>query len=208
VIDFSPVRTRQVTLRELAREVTVDDLRARTEEMVDTMLDLIAGCHDEDVTFVPDDPEAHDRYAASDEEVSLPWTLGHVIVHTTASAEESAALAAELARGVPFHGRSRAEVPWETVTTIAQCRQRLEESRRMRLASLEMWPDAPHLDNTYSPYPSAGRVGPVERFLLGLWHDSDHLGQIEELIRQAKAARLRSRTVFSTVQPSQESSQT
>ena len=52
---------------------------------------------------------------------------------------------ADLARGVAFHGRSRSEVPWETVTTIAQCRARLEESRRMRLASLDMWPDQPYL---------------------------------------------------------------
>jgi hypothetical protein len=194
VIDFGPVRARKLTLRELARKMTKDDLRAWTDEMVDMMLVLIAGCRDEDVTFVPDDPEAHDRYAASDEEVSLPWTLAHVIVHTTASAEESAALAAELARGIPFHGRSRAEVPWQTVTTIAQCRQRLEESRRMRLASLEMWPDEPHLENTYTPYPALGRVGPIERFLLGLSHDSDHLGQIEELVKQAKAARQGTRT--------------
>jgi hypothetical protein len=188
VIDFGPVRARQVTLRELALEVTTDDLRAWTDEMVDTMLALIAGCNNEDVTFVPHDPAAHDPYAASEEDVALPWTLGHVIVHTTASAEESAALAAELARGVPFHGRSRAEVPWQTVTTIAQCRQRLEESRRMRLASLAMWPVEPHLENTYTPYPALGRVGPIERFLLSLSHDTDHLGQIEGRVKQARAA--------------------
>jgi hypothetical protein len=45
-------------------------------------------------------------------ELALPWTLGHVIVHITASAEESAFLAAELARGVHRRtGRSRFEVP-------------------------------------------------------------------------------------------------
>lgn len=49
------------------------------------------------------------------DDVHLAWNLGHVIVHTMASAEESAALAAELARGVEYHGRSRYEVPWETV---------------------------------------------------------------------------------------------
>jgi hypothetical protein len=193
MIDSVPVRRRKRTLREVAAGMTVDDLRAQTNEMIDTMLALIVGCRDEDVTFVPEDPAAHDRYAASEEEVGLSWTLGHVIVHVTASAEESAALAAELARGVPFHGRSRAEVAWQTVTTVAQCRQRLEESRRMRLASLEMWPDEPHLENTYSPSPASGRVGPVERFLLGLQHDRDHLGQIEAVAQQAKAARQRSR---------------
>ena len=112
---------------------------------VDKMLALIAECKDADVTFEPVDPEAHDPYAESAEEVELAWTLGHLIVHTTASAEESAALAAELARGVGFHGRSRSEIPWQEVTTVAQCRERLAESRRMRLASLGMWPARPSM---------------------------------------------------------------
>lgn len=187
--NFDAIGDRSVSIHELARRSTIEDLRAFTNEMVDTMLALIADCRDEDVTFVPVDREAYDRYASSEQEVMLSWTLGHVIVHTTASAEESAALAAELARGVEFHGRSRYEVPWQTVKTIAQCRQRLEESRRMRLASLDMWPDEPHLDNTYAPYKSMGRIGPMERFLLGLRHDADHLGQIEDIVQQAAAIR-------------------
>lgn len=188
MIDFTPVKKRQLKLREFARAFTPQELRRETGAMVDTILALIAGCTDEDVTFVPHDPAAHDTYATDPGEVDLPWALGHVVVHTTASAEESAFLAAELARGVPFHGRSRYESPWRTVTTIAHCRARLEESRRMRLATLELWPDPPHLDNTYTPFKSAGRVGPKARFLLGLLHDADHLGQIEEIVRQAKAA--------------------
>ena len=111
------------------------------------MLGLIAECVDADVVLVPDDPEADDPWAATPEETNMSWTLGHVIVHTTASSEESAALAAEMARGVALHGRSRYEVPWQEMRTIEGCRQRLEESRRMRLASLEMWPDDPHLEN-------------------------------------------------------------
>ena len=189
MIDFAPVRNRQMRIQELARDVTQENLRAMTNEMIDTVQELIRECTDEDVTFLPEDPLAHDRYASSDVELHLPWTLGHVIVHITASAEESAFLAAELARGVPFHGRSRQEVPWETVTTIAQCRERLEESRRMRLASLAMWPDAPNLANVYSPYKGVGRIGAMERFLLGLKHDADHLGQIEDIVGQAQAAR-------------------
>lgn len=189
VLNFTAIGDRSVTVRDLSQETTIDDLRDATNEMVDTMLDLIADCVDEDVTFQPSDPEAYDRYAASEAELTMPWTLGHVIVHVTASAEESAALAAELARGVEFHGRSRYEVPWQTMKTIAQCRQRLEESRRMRLASLEMWPDAPHYENTYTPYKGVGRIGPVGRFLLGLRHDADHLGQIEGVVQQARAAR-------------------
>jgi hypothetical protein len=176
-------------IQEMARDLTTDDLRAMTNEMLDMILALIVDCRDEDVTFVPEDPEAHDRYAVSDEEVDMAWTLGHVIVHITASAEESAFLAAELARGVAFHGRSRYEVPWETVTTIGQCRNRLQESRRMRLASLDLWPDRPDLENVYSPYKGVGRIGARERFLLGLKHDADHVGQIEDIVSQAKRAR-------------------
>lgn len=189
MIDFSPVQDRKMRIQEMARDLTVDDLRGMTNEMINTVQALIAECEDEDVTFQPEDPEAYDRYAEQADEVHLAWTLGHVIVHITASAEESAFLAAELARGVPFHGRSRYEVPWEEVTTIAECRQRLEESRRMRLASLEMWPDSPNLDNYYAPYKGVGRIGAKERFLLGLKHDADHLGQIKDVVQQARAAR-------------------
>lgn len=140
MLDFASVRNKQKTMAQLADGLTLDDLRRLTDEMVDTIHNLIADCVDADVIFGPDDPMAKDDAAATDDEVNLAWTLGHVIVHTTASAEESAALAAELARGVAWHGRSRSEVPWQEVTTIRQCRERLKESRRMRLASLEMWP--------------------------------------------------------------------
>lgn len=119
----------------------------------------------------------------------MPWTLGHVIVHTTASAEESAAIAAELARGVAYHDRSRHEVPWTEVQTIAGCRQRLEESRRMRLASLRMWPDAAHLENEYQAWANGPTVNAVGRFVLGLMHEESHLEQIAEIVRQARAAR-------------------
>lgn len=189
MIDFAPLKERKLRIQDLARDLTLTDLRDLTDEMIDSVLSLIEDCTDEDVVFQPKDPDAYDRYASDESEVKMAWTLGHVIVHITASGEESAFLAAELARGVPFHGRSRWEVPWETVTTIEQCRERLEESRRMRLASLEIWPSKPHLENVYSPYKGVGRIGPKERFLLGLKHDADHLGQIEDIVAQAKAAR-------------------
>lgn len=175
-------------MSELVVDLTADDLRRLTNQMVDTMLDLTSECEDADVVFVPEDPEAYDPYAALEEEVGMSWTLGHVIVHTTASAEESAALAAELARGVEYHGRSRSEVPWRSVTSIAECRHRLEESRRMRLTSLDMWPDHPHLDNTYPSF-SGEATNAVARFVWGLKHDDDHLGQIAEIVRQARNAR-------------------
>lgn len=187
MLDFAAYRAKTVTFNELVAGLDLDDLRALTNEMVDTMLDLIAGCTDDDVTFQPLDPEAEDPYAENADDANIAWTLGHVIVHATASSEESAFLAAELARGIVPENRSRYEVPWESVTTIAQCRARLEESRRMRLATLEVWPDAPHVDLTYKPWPTSVDINCVGRFVLGLKHDWDHLGQIEEIVRQAQA---------------------
>ena len=189
MLDFQALRDKRTTLLELTAGLTPADLRALTAEMIDTMLGFIRDCTDADVTFVPHDPDAFDGYAADSASVNIAWTLGHVIAHTTASAEESAFLAAELARGVELHGRSRYEVPWESVTTIAQCRARLEESRRMRLATLAVWPDTPHLEVTYQSGPDRPRYNAVQRFVLGLRHDFDHLGQIEEIARQAAAAR-------------------
>lgn len=189
MLDFTPVRQKEITLGQLAAKLTTADLARLTIEMIDTMLTLIAECEDADVAFVPDDPQANDTYAVNPDEVNLPWTLGHVIVHTTASAEEAAFIAAELARGVPFHGRSRSEVAWPTVTSIAQCRQRLEESRRMRLASLNLWPDQPDLKNSYQNREGGQPINALTRFVQGLSHDDSHLGQIAEIVRQAKAAR-------------------
>ncbi len=190
MLNFEAVRNEEITYAELVADLTRDDLRDLSNEMVDTILDLVADCTDADVVFVPNDPDAHDPYAENPEDVTLAWTLGHVIVHATASSEESAFLAAELARGVEFHGRSRYETPWQSVTTIVQCHHRLEESRRIRLASLEMWPDAPHLDNVYEPWPGAPLVNAIGRFVFGLSHDDSHLGQIAEIVRQARAARV------------------
>jgi hypothetical protein len=189
MLDFAAVKEKQITFQELVAGLGKEDLIRLTNEMVDKMLAEIADCEDADVIWVPEDPAAEDSFAANSAEAHMPWTLGHVIAHVTASSEESAALAAELARGVEMHGRSRYEVPWQSIVTVAQCRQRLEESRRMRLASLEMWPNPPHLENTYVPWPKLGEINGVGRFVLGLRHDWDHLGQIEEIVRQATVGR-------------------
>lgn len=190
MLDFKAVRNNEMTMRELTAGLDIDDLRRLTNEMIDYQLAMISDCIDDDVTFVPFDPEAHDPVAANEEDIDLAWNLGHVIVHVTASSEEAAAIAAELARGVPHRGgRSRSEVYWETVTTIAQCRYRLEESRRMRLASLEMWPDEPYLDNTYQPRPDKEPINAVGRFVGGLRHDDSHLEHLAKIIGQAHTAR-------------------
>ncbi|HZQ08124.1 MAG TPA: DinB family protein [Anaerolineae bacterium] len=191
MLDFTPVHEGELNLFEfVAREgLTHEDLQRLTNEMIDRMLELIQDCQDADVTFEPSDPEADDQFAATAEELKMPWTLGHVIVHTTASSEEAAFVAAEVALGIPWRGgRARVEVPWQTVHTIQQCRDRLNESRHMRLTTLDLWPQPPHLENTYQP-----RLGVthncISRFVSGLAHDDSHLGQIEKIVAQAKAAR-------------------
>lgn len=190
MLNFAPVRAKEITLQELTADLTVRDLRRLTDEMVNAMLNLIAGCTDADAVFVPEDPKAYDKYAGSTEELRVAWPLGHVIVHATASAEECAFLAAEVARGVTDRGgRSRYETPWLSVTTIARCRERLEESRRMRLACLDAWPDAPHVEAVYRFRPDGPVFGAAGLFAYGLFHDDSHLGQIAEIVRQAKTAR-------------------
>ena len=191
MLDFTPVRQKQMTMMQLTAGLTPADLHRLTDEMIGTMLDLIADAAEADVVFVPVDPQAKDEAAATAEEVNMPWTLGHVIVHTTASGEEYAFIAAELARGVEWHGRSRYETPWPTIHTLAQCRRRLEESRRMRHALLEAWPAEPHLDVLFTPnFPGTAPVNAIARFVGGLSHDDAHLGQIAEIMRQARAARV------------------
>lgn len=189
MLDFTPVRTKQTSLSELVANLRCSDLQDLTNEMVDYQLNLIADCADADVIMVPEDAQAHDPFAEKAEDVNLAWTLGHVIVHVTASSEEAAAIAAELARGVKYHGRSRYETPWQDISTLQQCQRRLEESRRIRLASLKMWPDVPHLENTYKSRPGTPPMNAVTRFIYGLMHDDDHLEQITKIKRQAILAR-------------------
>ncbi len=188
-LDFTPIRQKTQTIAELAANLTTADLRAFTNESIDRVLNMIEDCTDADVIFMPSDPNAKDTFAANEAEAEIAWTLGHVIVHFTAGSEEAAFLAAEMARGVENHGRSRSEVHWETVTTIAQCRHRLEESRRMQLASLEMWPDEPHLEIFVEFGFLQGKINPVARFLVGMLHLDSHYAQVAEVVRQAKAAR-------------------
>jgi DinB superfamily len=189
MLDFSRVRKKEQTIAELAAGLTVSDLHRLTDEMVDRMLSLIADAQDKDVTFLPQDPAANDTFTANPDEANIAWTIGHVIVHATASSEEAAALSTELARGVEIKGRSRAETPWQTVHTVAELRARLEESRRMRHSFLGAWPDQPNLTLTYTAsYPGATPVNAIGRFINGLGHDDSHLGQITEIMRQAHVA--------------------
>jgi hypothetical protein len=193
VIDFEPLRRREASLQDLAQDLSPADLATLTEEMCGMQLASIEDAVDEDVVLVPDDPEANDTFAARPEDVGLSWTLGHVVVHTTASSEESAALALVLARGLPVEGRSRYEVPWEQATTVEFIRHRIKESQRMRLSMLEAWPDQPHLDNFYTPYAGRPPMNALGRFLGGLSHDDSHLEQMRKIMAQARLLRATTR---------------
>jgi len=189
VIDFGPLRRKEKSLQDLATGLSRDNLGRLTREMVAAQLSTIEDATDEDVVMVPDDPDANDTYAADAEDVGLSWTLGHVVVHTTASSEESAALALVLARGLPVVGRSRYEVPWEEARSVEFIRNRLDESLRMRLALLAAWPDEPRLDNFYAPYEGRPPMNAVGRFIGGLAHDDSHLEQMRKIMVQARSRR-------------------
>lgn len=184
MLDFEPVRQGKQALADLARDLSHTDLHRLTDEMIDTVLAIIETATAADVVFVPEDPAANDTFGAS-KEANLPWSLGHVIVHATASSEEAAALSSVLARGIEIEGRSRYETDWRTVHSVAQVRERLEESRHMRHAFLDAWPSQPHLEVVYTGYAEHGPLNAIGRYLLGLMHEDSHLEQLREILRQA-----------------------
>ncbi|MCY3833767.1 MAG: DinB family protein [Chloroflexi bacterium] len=194
MIDFSPMRDGDVSYLEYAarEEIGPAELKRLSDESVDFLLGLLDGLTDADVVFDPEDPEADDPFAVEGEE-NIGWTLGHLVAHVTASSEEGAALSSLLARGVAASERPRYETPWRDIRTVAHARQRLEESRRMRNAYLETWPDAPLLDvcRVVSERFTArfGEMNAPAAFLFGLSHEVGHYEQIEEVKRQALAAR-------------------
>lgn len=189
MIDFEPYRRGEETLPDIAAGLTPADLGRLTDEMCDLQLQLISAIQDTDVVYVPDDPAANDTFAATPDEVGISWTLGHVVVHATASSEEAAANALNLARGVEVLGRSRTEVPWQSVHTAEQVLARVEESRRMRLAMLEAWPEHPNLDLTYMAREGTPPRNAIAQFIGGLSHDDSHLEQIRRIVIEARAAR-------------------
>jgi len=188
LIDFEPVRSGRLQLIDLAQGVGPAELAEASRAVNDHLLELLDGAIDADMTFEPNDPAADDTFADDPAEATLPWTLGHVVAHVTASAEEAAFLAAELARGILPHGRSRAEAAWPTLSTLAAVRQRLEESQRMVLGTLAVWPDEPHLEVVYTTSNGSVRNAPA-RFLGGLMHKDEHLAQVAEILRQAQVSR-------------------
>ena len=173
-----------IRITDLQHTVTRQDLIQSHIESIDYLLSLIEGLPDSFVSYEPDDPEALDEYAADGDHAGIAWTLAHLILHTTASCEEKVAQGASLARGVEVTWRDRYEPHWDEVKTITGLKLRLEESRRMRIAYLNTWPDQPHLDNFFHH----GKVNACGVILAGLRHEVEHYVQIEEVIRQARAA--------------------
>jgi len=186
--DFTAVNAYAIPMDRFARKWNPNpaELARETEASVAGFLALLADATDADIVAVPDDPAAVDA-AADPADRGLAWTIAHNVVHATASAEEYAVVAADLARGVEFHGRPRYETPWRAITTVAGCRQRLAESRRIRLASLQMWPDAPDLGKGYAPWRESGWVNAQGIFAWGLAHDENHRRQIAGILAQIRA---------------------
>lgn len=195
LVDFSPVRKGEISLYKFAQGFSVADLRAATHASIDLMLSIVKDLTDEEVTFIPYDPDADDPYAP-EEERYLGWSVAHIIAHVTASSEENAAYASILARGIPYprEPRLRIETPWRQITTKAQVVQRLEESRRIRIGYLDTFPDTPRLD-VYREMSERfiAKYGPQNApaaLLNGLLHESAHYDQLREAARQAREAAL------------------
>jgi hypothetical protein len=188
------MRDGKVTYLEYAARESIGpaELKGLSDESIDFLLGLLEGLNDAGVVYDPEDPDADDPFAVEGEE-HIGWTFGHLIAHVTASSEEGAALSSLLARGVAASERPRYETPWRDIRTVAHARQRLEESRRMRNAYLETWPDSPLLDvcRVVSERFTAkfGEMNAPAAFLFGLSHEVGHYAQIEEVKRQALAAR-------------------
>ena len=172
----------RVILADVARGLDRTDLAGLLDEAFNAMDASLAEASDAEVVFIGADPEATD----SDE--GQGWSVAHIIAHVTAGLEESSAAASTLARGVEVVGRPRYEVPWETLTSAEAVHRRLAESRRICHAFLGTWPDEPHLDNVYTPFPPLGPVNGPARLLLSLGHARGHLPHLNEVLRQARAA--------------------
>ncbi len=193
LIDFALVRSGEQNLMELAQGMSADDLKAATNASLDLILEILGDATDAELVHMPDDPNADDPYAKPGEE-HIGWSLAHLVAHVTASAEEDAAMSSILARGIPYtrEPRLRWETPWRAFQTREQVLQRVAESRRIRLAYLDAWPDEPHLDVFRELSERfVAKFGPQNApatLLFGLRHEADHYDQLRDARAQAAAA--------------------
>lgn len=192
MVDFSPVKNKEKKYIDLWHDdnLTIQDLRDATTRSIAHILSLISSLDDAGIAHEPQDDNANDPYAVEGEE-NIGWTVGHLVAHVTASSEESAAFASMLARGVEgLEHRPRYETPWREVDTKAKAIQRLEESRRIRLAYLDTFPDEPHYNNLRTGLSERaqnawGDLNAPAEFLRGLSHEVGHYSQIEDAVQQA-----------------------
>ncbi len=167
-----PSKRKRITFQELVADLNKEDLARLTNEMIDTMLAQYCRLHGRRCRHGAGRscrrrhvcrqcrrrPSALDVGPRDRPRHGVERGIGGVSGRAGARRRDARALALRGALG-------------ELCKPSAQCRQRLEESRRMRLASLEMWPDQPYLDNKYVPWPKLGEINAVGRFVLGLRHD-------------------------------------
>ncbi len=187
LINFQPVYNKEKTLGDLASQYSNADLHAALNSYVDFTIQIINSVSDEQALYIPPDPDANDPYATTEAEHHVGWSLVHLVMHVTASAEEAAAFSSILARGIAIGGRLRSERDWRQVTTCAEAVARLEECRRMCLAYLGTWPDQPDLttvrimpENMSWMKPNA----PIQ-FLAGLMHWQAHVEQFQQVAEHA-----------------------
>ncbi len=196
LIDFSPVEIKELTLYEFAQKFSRDDFRHLTNASLNTMLEIIGDGDDAQLTFIPDDPDADDPLAPPEEQ-HLGWSVAHLVAHVTASCEEWATYSSILARGIgyPREPRLRYETDWHRLKTREKVLQRIEESRRMRLACLDLWADEPHLDSfreTSEQFVERnGAINAKSAFLFGLRHEQGHMEQFRETANKAREAAAR-----------------
>ncbi len=195
MLDLTPVFNKEKKYIDLWNDgMTIADLRTATNESVDYILSLISDLDDAGIAYEPVDEKANDPHAVAGEE-EIGWTVGHLVAHVTASSEEGAAFSSLLARGVEgVEHRPRYETPWRDLNTKSHAIQRLEESRRMRLAMLDTWPDNPHFDTVRAGLSERaeayyGKYNAPTAFLSGLGHEIGHYEQIKDAVAQALAAK-------------------
>ncbi len=188
----------EVKIYELAKDLTLQDLRDETNHLYDIVAGILDEASDADIVFEPYDPDAHDPHAATEAEQHIGWTLGHLVAHTTATNEEGAVFSSLLARGIEMGGRIRTETDWREIDTVDKARQRLEESRRIVLAYLDTWPDEPRLDVYRDLSEKAakffGKLNAQAALLSGFAHMDSHLDQFRNTLQQAKATHLEAAT--------------
>jgi hypothetical protein len=187
LINFQLVYNRAITLSDLAERYSNADLCSALNNYVDYTRQMISGVSDEQAQHIPHDPNADDPYAASEAERHAGWSLIHIIMHVTASAEEAAAFSSILARGIPIGGRLRHETDWREVLTCAEVIERLEECQRICLGYLATWPDVPDLTTTRIMPEGMTWMKPnaPTQFLAGLLHWQAHIPQMRGLTEMA-----------------------